>query len=424
MRLRHISGLALAVLVSLAGVQPESFANSHNGLSGHEYIFGNHHVRIKQPAPIQSTPTVNVRDYGATGNGVTDDTSAIQNAIAAAQASNQGVLFPAGTYLHASTITANGIALIGVGGASTLLANNPTSTAVILTGLSPSIQNIVVSSAQASTGTADTTPTHATLLVQNSQNFTVQGITVVQGVGRVGTYLQQSSVGQVGSVTFNGAGTAYDDGIIVDGCVDVTLIGNLIQNEAYSIQVQVTNGLFVSQSIAVILNTIINGAIYGITVNNDMGGTTNYVDIEQNLLQMSATATNAIALFGGNNYSITGNSTSGASTGIFIQNLAGCAGVVSQNFFRNCYQFGAALSTAPASGTLQFIGNQFGECGLATAADVIVCGNAGGSNSIILLNNIYAGHVNLLQDYIISNTAIAIVTGNVQTQTMLPSSVP
>jgi hypothetical protein len=50
-------------------------------------------------------PVFNVRDYGATGNGTTDDTSAIESALAAASAAGGGwVWFPPGVYLVTSTI--------------------------------------------------------------------------------------------------------------------------------------------------------------------------------------------------------------------------------------------------------------------------------------------------------------------------------
>lgn len=49
--------------------------------------------------------TFNVRDYGATGNGSTNDTPAIQRAIEAAAAAGGGtVLFPSGTYQSRNTI--------------------------------------------------------------------------------------------------------------------------------------------------------------------------------------------------------------------------------------------------------------------------------------------------------------------------------
>ena len=149
MYLRRVLYAAVALVVLSVGIPSASFAGTaaRFGLTkGYLRSFGSKKIWFKQPAPVQAAANVNVRDSGAVGNGVTDDTGAIQNAIAAAKASGQGVLFPAGSYLHTNTITANGVSLVGVGGASTLLANNPLASAVILTGISPSIQNLVINS--------------------------------------------------------------------------------------------------------------------------------------------------------------------------------------------------------------------------------------------------------------------------------------
>lgn len=55
---------------------------------------------------LQAQPTYNVKNFGARGNGITDDTRAIQKAInKAAQAKNATVYFPAGTYLISSYTT-------------------------------------------------------------------------------------------------------------------------------------------------------------------------------------------------------------------------------------------------------------------------------------------------------------------------------
>ena len=48
---------------------------------------------------------LNVVDYGATGNGTTDDTAAIQLAVTDAYAQQKALYFPSGTYLMSSTIT-------------------------------------------------------------------------------------------------------------------------------------------------------------------------------------------------------------------------------------------------------------------------------------------------------------------------------
>ncbi|MHB1475861.1 MAG: glycosyl hydrolase family 28-related protein, partial [Dermatophilaceae bacterium] len=47
--------------------------------------------------------TVSVRDFGATGNGVTNDSTAIQNAFNAGSAPRT-VVFPAGTYVFSNIV--------------------------------------------------------------------------------------------------------------------------------------------------------------------------------------------------------------------------------------------------------------------------------------------------------------------------------
>ncbi len=62
-------------------------------------------LTVMHPASAATT-TLNVKDYGATGNGSTNDTSAINKAIAAANATAGGatVHFPSGTYKSANSI--------------------------------------------------------------------------------------------------------------------------------------------------------------------------------------------------------------------------------------------------------------------------------------------------------------------------------
>jgi len=62
---------------------------------------------------------INVKDHGAVGDGVTDDTASIQAAFDAAKANYQSVYFPAGTYLITSTIWA------GKDGANTFTQGTP-----------------------------------------------------------------------------------------------------------------------------------------------------------------------------------------------------------------------------------------------------------------------------------------------------------
>lgn len=59
--------------------------------------------------------SLSVKDFGAVGDGVTDDTAAVQAGVNAAYASAKTLFFPTGTYLVNSTITNRGASMCGEG---------------------------------------------------------------------------------------------------------------------------------------------------------------------------------------------------------------------------------------------------------------------------------------------------------------------
>ena len=77
---------------------------------------------------------LSVKDFGATGNGSTDDTAAIQAAITAAHAAGGGVvLVPEGTYVINSTLNmAVGVTLQGVGPQASVFTCNMTGNAILM----------------------------------------------------------------------------------------------------------------------------------------------------------------------------------------------------------------------------------------------------------------------------------------------------
>lgn len=104
-----------------------------------EYLQVSHDTTGKHP----NLP-VNVKDYGAEGDGTTDDTTAIQNAIDAAETlagtvGSASVYFPGGAYLISSTLTVQQdcIELVGCGGGADSS----------LSGVGPGVGSVLVPSA-------------------------------------------------------------------------------------------------------------------------------------------------------------------------------------------------------------------------------------------------------------------------------------
>jgi hypothetical protein len=60
---------------------------------------------VQTNAEVKLAQTVSVKDFGAVGNGTTDDTAAIQAAVTYVQTSGNALYFPSGTYRITSTIT-------------------------------------------------------------------------------------------------------------------------------------------------------------------------------------------------------------------------------------------------------------------------------------------------------------------------------
>ncbi|MFG2970914.1 glycosyl hydrolase family 28-related protein [Streptomyces sp. NPDC048288] len=79
------------------------------------------------------TTFINVKDYGAVGDGTTDDTAAIQAALNAVPANGATVLIPTATFKITSPLTASitGTELIGLGHASRILFDGSVATTAI-----------------------------------------------------------------------------------------------------------------------------------------------------------------------------------------------------------------------------------------------------------------------------------------------------
>lgn len=82
------------------------------------------------PAGSSTSPYYNVRDYGAVGNGITDDRTAIITAAAAAQGAGGGVVFfPAGVYAVSAPITFTSytkVAFVGSSNGASVLKSTAT----------------------------------------------------------------------------------------------------------------------------------------------------------------------------------------------------------------------------------------------------------------------------------------------------------
>lgn len=105
-----------------------------NGVNAEDVIYDPPFLGgVQTNVETKLSQTVSVKDFGAVGDGVADDTAEIQAAIDYAATENVGVFFPAGTYLLAGTLTAgSNAALVGEGPGRSILLKKTASTGHIL----------------------------------------------------------------------------------------------------------------------------------------------------------------------------------------------------------------------------------------------------------------------------------------------------
>lgn len=189
---------------------------------------------------------VSVKTYGAVGDGVTDDATAIQNAINASGNSGGGIVyFPAGTYLVGTSLswTFDGIQLIGDGIDVTIIRDITTLGAypiISLTGTSGDyIKNTTIRNLTIRNGTA-TTATYTNnkngINLQYVDGFTLFEVKITEIQGTYGLRTKYSKNIKVNNcifyrVTYSGMTVLIEcENIWVQGCTFDTATSTATSN--------------------------------------------------------------------------------------------------------------------------------------------------------------------------------------------------
>jgi parallel beta-helix repeat protein len=133
-------GRAFRVLVAACVLFPPSAA-AEPGQSPGTVPF----VDCSSARSAPSLPIVDVRTFGALGNGVDDDSRAILDAIGSLHHGGT-ILFPPGTYRHGDTLAVRPANVTLAGSDATLLAGNPSRAAILLEGENSAIRSLTIAS--------------------------------------------------------------------------------------------------------------------------------------------------------------------------------------------------------------------------------------------------------------------------------------
>lgn len=262
---------------------------------------------------------VNIKSSGASGDGITDDTLSIQNAINQAAALGGRVYIPAGTYAVTGLALYNNIDLVGDGYQSVLkLKDNTNKNIIEVIGRS-----------------------HVTI-----QNITIDGNNPANtGAGNGVAFSNTKFSALYNTRVIN----VHSSGIIIErGSSGITVSNNLFENMALGYGVSVST----SDTALIANNMIINTAGNGINISNSK-----FTSVTGNVIRRNSdsagTLTSGYAgvryTNGSRHASITGNSISNFSRGIFTTTGSSYIAITGNNIQNTGYQ-GMLIETVASTG--------------------------------------------------------------------------
>jgi Pectate lyase superfamily protein len=203
-------------------------------------------------APGNSTPTENtagqiydVKEYGAVGDGVTDDTAAFGKAVAEATTAHGTVQIPAGTYLATIFVSKGGITIQGAGNNATIIKAPETTAATrimaVVNADGTTIRDLTIDSNRSER--SGQKPIEYSLLLFQSDDCTVENVSVTNAE-RIGIGVSAGKRTRISHCDVDGSGwhnittlnnkTGGCEGTVISSCrstnpgydcVQVTAVG-------------------------------------------------------------------------------------------------------------------------------------------------------------------------------------------------------
>jgi len=168
---------------------------------------------------------IQLRDYGAVCDGATDDSPAIERALAQARKLRLPLLVPVGRCAFGDIIRVDGVALTGTGEGSVLYALNWRRSAIFMSGSGPSVSKLKLTGAAAPSRQANWEATKITIF--GAADFVIDSVTIE---GAPAASIQTAKRATRGRITNNVIRNSLSDSIhLTDGASQILVENNHIE---------------------------------------------------------------------------------------------------------------------------------------------------------------------------------------------------
>lgn len=293
---RHLSMTAVNNSNVTAATQVE-VADTDTRLYTRIVLSGNTTGIFNNLSLTAASTVYNVKSFGATGNGVTDDTVAIQNAINSAEANGATIYIPgtSASYIYSNNIYVTGTTLYGDGVTSLLQSTNPLKSAIVLQGDHVVLNNIKITSPKSNTVGRQSTGNSSGVYIFAATNFIVENVTI-------------NTTASVGILSETATGVEGSPSIITNCNVSNTLADGI----------HITNkSCYITES----NNSVTNSGddMYAVVSYTRDGGMCHDIVISNNTGSVQSAPGRGISVVGGENITILGNNIQKTnSAGIYL----------------------------------------------------------------------------------------------------------
>ncbi len=363
------------------------------------------------PANSAYAAVINVKNYGALGNGSADDTVAINKAIAAAKAGDT-IYFPTGNYLHSVHLAFNSLNVSGDGAAKSLItATTAADGALAFSGSKVTIQHV---GAECSSSSYSAANLASGIWFNAVKSFTVKAVAVNNLAGN-GIAVTNSSLGNISSSTIS---SFWETGVLIQDSKDVVVTHNTFPITGTALSVNNSHlSSKVLQSIVLDSNNIMSltGATRLAAIN--VAGV-NLCLISNNSINLNNNGPGNVAPFGG--VFVQGDNTPDLGNALNV--------TVTGNRFNNCTEHGNIYVQANSDGSsapqvtvrhVMISDNvmKFSNPSLAIFAAGFSYGTKNVTMSDLIISNNDIENVVADQGIYVDNAGDVVITGNTIKQT-------